>query len=181
MIASRTVSTVHASRASGCLLATASGFSAASEGRRALVSQAWTVLGLTLRMRENAAWDTRRLTRTASTSLASVHEFGSRPIAVKLTPKARAFLHAAFRRAGLDSPSTGIAIIKVPARPFLCPVLEKYGADAEVVAVPRTRGEESWCGIWRMERARDYSIGSPSPATPPRRFFTLSAFHLRPG
>ncbi|HYM96991.1 MAG TPA: phage virion morphogenesis protein [Candidatus Sulfotelmatobacter sp.] len=71
-------------------------------------------------------------------NVASVHEFGSPPIAVKLTPKARAFLHAAFRRAGLDSPSadhpsTGIAIIKVPARPFFGPVFEKY-ADPDQVS-----------------------------------------------
>ncbi len=71
-------------------------------------------------------------------NVAAVHEYGSPPIVVKLTPKVRAFLHAAFRRAGLDSPgdgpSTGIAVIKVPARPFLGPVFEKYGADADVVS-----------------------------------------------
>ena len=71
-------------------------------------------------------------------NVAAVHEFGSSPIAVKLTPKARAFLHAAFRKAGLDSPasdkpSIGIAIIKVPARPFLGPVFEKY-ADPDQVS-----------------------------------------------
>ncbi len=72
-------------------------------------------------------------------NVAAVHEFGSRPIVVKLSDKARRFLHAAFRKAGLDRPSgggaaTGIAVIKVPARPFLAPVFEKYGADAEVVS-----------------------------------------------
>lgn len=71
-------------------------------------------------------------------NVAAVHEFGSRPIVVKLTPKVRAFLHAAFRRAGLDRPaegqSTGIAVIKVPARPFLAPVFEKHGADADAVS-----------------------------------------------
>jgi hypothetical protein len=72
-------------------------------------------------------------------NIAAVHEFGSPPIVVKLTPKARAFLHAAFRKAGLDSPnvdqpSTGIAVIKVPARPFLGPVFQRYGANAEAVS-----------------------------------------------
>jgi hypothetical protein len=67
-------------------------------------------------------------------NVAAVHEYGSRPIAVRLTPKARAFLHAAFRKAGLDSPaggkpSIGIAIIKVPARPFMGPVFEKFGGE----------------------------------------------------
>jgi hypothetical protein len=71
-------------------------------------------------------------------NVAAVHEFGSRPIVVKLTPKARRFLHAAFRAAGLDRPSggasTGIAVIRVPARPFLAPVFEKYGTDPEQVS-----------------------------------------------
>lgn len=72
-------------------------------------------------------------------NVAAVHEYGSRPIVVKLSDKARRFLQAAFRKAGLDRPSgggaaTGIAIIKVPARPFLAPVFEKYGTDAEVVS-----------------------------------------------
>lgn len=71
-------------------------------------------------------------------NVAAVHEFGSRPIVLKLTPKVRRFLYAAFRAAGLDSPvsdrpGTGIAVIKVPARPFLRPVFEKY-AEAEDVS-----------------------------------------------
>jgi hypothetical protein len=71
-------------------------------------------------------------------NIAAVHEHGSPPIVVKLTPKARRFLHAAFRKAGLarpggQGPSTGIAIIKVPARPFLSPIFAKFGAnEAEV-------------------------------------------------
>lgn len=70
-------------------------------------------------------------------NVAAVHEFGSRPIVLKLTPKARRFLHAAFRNAGLDSaaadrPSVGIAVIHVPARPFLRPVFEKYGQPEDV-------------------------------------------------
>ncbi len=70
-------------------------------------------------------------------NIAAVHEFGSRPIVVKITPKVRTFLHAAFRKAGLDEksgdrPSTGVAVIRVPARPFLRPVFEKYGAPEEV-------------------------------------------------
>ncbi len=70
-------------------------------------------------------------------NVAAVHELGSRSIVMKLTPKARRFLHAAFRAAGLDrpagdKPSTGIAVIKVPARPFLRPVFEKYGQAEHV-------------------------------------------------
>jgi hypothetical protein len=63
--------------------------------------------------------------------IAALNEYGSRPIVVRMTPKARAFLHAALRRAGLDAPSPGqpgigIAVLQVPARPFLTPVFEKY-------------------------------------------------------
>lgn len=70
-------------------------------------------------------------------NVAAVHEFGSRTFAVKLTPKARRFLHAAFRSAGLDAPSggrpsTGIAVIRIPARPFLRPVFEEHGKPDDV-------------------------------------------------
>ncbi|HEX7840493.1 MAG TPA: phage virion morphogenesis protein [Kofleriaceae bacterium] len=69
--------------------------------------------------------------------IAALHEHGSRPIVLRLTPRARAFLHAAFRHAGLDGPSsgqpsTGIAIIQVPARPFLAPVFEKYAQPGQI-------------------------------------------------
>ncbi|MBI5547614.1 MAG: phage virion morphogenesis protein [Deltaproteobacteria bacterium] len=70
-------------------------------------------------------------------NVAAVHEYGSRPIVVRLTPKARRFLHAAFRRTGLDAPasgrpSIGIAIIRVPARPFLAPVFARHGKPGDV-------------------------------------------------
>jgi hypothetical protein len=53
--------------------------------------------------------------------------------------KARRFLHPALQKAGLDrhggdAPINGIAVIKVPALPFLEPVFEKYGTNADVVA-----------------------------------------------
>ena len=69
--------------------------------------------------------------------IAALQEHGSRPIVMRLTPKARAFLHAAFRHAGLDGPSSGqpsagIAIIQIPARPFLAPVFEKYAKPERI-------------------------------------------------
>jgi len=69
--------------------------------------------------------------------IAAMNEHGSRPIVMKLTPKARAFLHAAFRKAGLDAPgagqpSTGIAVVQIPPRPFLAPVFEKYARPEDV-------------------------------------------------
>jgi phage gpG-like protein len=70
-------------------------------------------------------------------AIAALHEHGSRPMVIRLTPKARAFLHAAFRHAGLDGPSpgppsTGIAVIQVPARPFLAPVFEKFAQPEQI-------------------------------------------------
>jgi hypothetical protein len=55
--------------------------------------------------------------------IAALQEHGSQPIVMRLTPKARSFLHAAFRHAGLDEPSAGqpgigIGIIQIPARPY---------------------------------------------------------------
>jgi phage gpG-like protein len=69
--------------------------------------------------------------------IAALHEHGSRPIVLRLTPRARAFLHAAFRHAGMDgpsagSPSTGIAVIQIPARPFLFPAFEKYAQPRQI-------------------------------------------------
>ncbi|HET9621812.1 MAG TPA: phage virion morphogenesis protein [Kofleriaceae bacterium] len=67
--------------------------------------------------------------------IAALHEHGSRPIVMTLTPKARAFLHAAFRRAGLDAPahrSSAIAVIQIPPRPIFGPVFERYAQPAEV-------------------------------------------------
>lgn len=69
--------------------------------------------------------------------IAALQEYGSRPIVLRLTLRARAFLHAAFRHAGLDGPSsgqpsTGIAVIQIPARPFLAPVFEKYAQPEQI-------------------------------------------------
>lgn len=71
------------------------------------------------------------------TNVAAAHEYGSRAVVRKLTPKVRALLFAAFRKAGIekparDGPSTGIAVTRVPARPFLQPVFDKYGNPDEV-------------------------------------------------
>ena len=70
-------------------------------------------------------------------NVAAAHEYGTKPIARKLTPKARAFLHAAFRNAGLERPAanaakTGVVVSRIPARPFLSPVFDKHGKPEEV-------------------------------------------------
>lgn len=73
----------------------------------------------------------------ALVNVAAAHEYGSKPIARKLSPKARAFLHAAFRSAGIEKPTaggvkTGVVVSQIPARPFLGPAFEKYGQPEDV-------------------------------------------------
>ena len=76
-------------------------------------------------------------TGQALVDIAALNEHGSRPIPIALTPKARAFLHLAFRRAGLDAPhqdhpGTGLAVLQIPPRPFFAPVFDKYAQPSDV-------------------------------------------------
>ena len=60
-------------------------------------------------------------------NIAEINEHGSRPIVVRLTPKSRRFLMMTFRKAGLIQASekkTAIAVIRIPPRPFIRPVVE---------------------------------------------------------
>lgn len=64
--------------------------------------------------------------------LADIHEKG-RTIVLATTPKMLAFLHAAFRAAGLppkptapNAKGTGIIVIRIPARPFIGPATEEW-------------------------------------------------------
>lgn len=79
----------------------------------------------------------RSRTGKSLVDIAALQEHGSQPIVMRLTPRARAFLHAAFRRAELDAtsaghPSIGIAIIRIPARPFLAPVFAAYAQPDQI-------------------------------------------------
>jgi hypothetical protein len=68
-------------------------------------------------------------------NIAERNENGGPPIVLRLSDKARRFLHAAFRKAELPphtGPGIGIAIVTVRARPFMAPVFERYGQPAEV-------------------------------------------------
>jgi hypothetical protein len=78
-------------------------------------------------------------------NVAEVHEFGSNPIVIRITPKMRALLHLMNRERGRDSrgrftrtrsqygqASKGFVIIRIPARPFIRPVAEKHFKPADV-------------------------------------------------
>lgn len=64
-------------------------------------------------------------------NVADLNENGSKPIVIKITPKMRALLHAAFQKAGIAKSfvghSTGIVVVQIPARPFVKPVFEEFG------------------------------------------------------
>lgn len=95
----------------------------------------------------------RGRTGNALVNVAEVHEFGSRPITIHVTPKMRAFLNMALgkmnqRRAGpqtrnskgqfqkvryLGTGGTGIAAIQIPARPFIRPVVAMYFSNSNEV------------------------------------------------
>lgn len=64
--------------------------------------------------------------------IAVLHEQGSGPIVIRVTAKMRKFLMMAFRQAGLQGPygrGTGLLIMKIPARPFIGPVFEKFSGQ----------------------------------------------------
>ena len=63
-------------------------------------------------------------------NIARVHEFGSKPIVIRITPKMRRLLAAMFRSTGKKSGEYGggesgggaVMVIQIPARPFMRPV-----------------------------------------------------------
>jgi hypothetical protein len=73
--------------------------------------------------------------------IAAVHEFGSKPIVIRMTDKMRRFLMAAFRQRkstrgiGVGEGSPSSIVLRVPPRPFLRPVFDKYAKRR--VLVPR--------------------------------------------
>lgn len=61
--------------------------------------------------------------------IAKLNEFGSDPIVIPISPKMRRFLFALLRDAG-KTPSggvrQGVVVVRLPARPFLGPVFDKW-------------------------------------------------------
>lgn len=69
--------------------------------------------------------------------VAELNEYGGKPHVIKVTPAMSALLHAAFRAAGLPkkdphAPVTGIIVVQIPARPFIRPIMEKFGQPRDV-------------------------------------------------
>jgi hypothetical protein len=67
----------------------------------------------------------------SAADLAKLHEFGAGPFVMRLSPKARRFLFAMLRqsgqeRGGSEGGGRGVAVIRIPPRPFLRPAFEAY-------------------------------------------------------
>ena len=73
-------------------------------------------------------------------NIAEVHEFGAGPYAIEVTPAMRRFLGMVFsqelgeREGGTGAGGTGIIIIKIPARPFIQPVIDKFFTGPKAAA-----------------------------------------------
>jgi hypothetical protein len=71
--------------------------------------------------------------------IAELNEFGSKPIVIPITPKMRRYLAVLFKEAGETAGSSGgkggsgkgVVVTRIPARPFLKPVFEKFSIGAE--------------------------------------------------
>lgn len=73
-------------------------------------------------------------------NIAEIHEFGSRPIVIPVTDAMRKYLMMVLKKelgvTGGSSTGTfkrGIIIVRIPARPFLQPVIDKYFNKAEAI------------------------------------------------
>jgi phage gpG-like protein len=78
---------------------------------------------------------------SAVANIAEVHEFGSKPIVIRVTPKMQRFLMLAFRKAGIQKEGGGgttaggmIIVVQIPARPFFRPVFEAHYSNPDEVA-----------------------------------------------
>lgn len=83
--------------------------------------------------------------------VAEIHEYGTRPTVIPITPNMRRFLAVLFKEAGVTRPSrqggsTGVVVTQIPARPFLRPAFEvwKRGVDRRIA--DRIAREMGWRG-----------------------------------
>ncbi len=64
--------------------------------------------------------------------IAELNEYGSKPIIIPMTAKMRRFLFKLFAEAGVQKRGSlgnakGVVVMRIPPRPFLRPVFEKFG------------------------------------------------------
>jgi phage gpG-like protein len=87
-------------------------------------------------------------------NVAEIHEFGAGPYQVVMTDRQRKFLMAALSSfGGAPSPGKGggVLVIKIPARPFMAPVFDKF-------ATPKDVKKRFWDHV---SKAMGYDLGKP--------------------
>ncbi len=90
----------------------------------------------------------------SAANIADIHEFGRGPYRVIMTARQRRFLMAALGAyGGAPKPGKGggVLIIKIPARPFMGPVFERFAKPADVK-------ERFWSHV---SRAMGGDLGAP--------------------
>lgn len=110
-------------------------------GSKALIQNADLRNAITATVRDGEAFvgvprKARGRDGTQLADVAKLNEFGSDPIIIPVTPKLRRFLHVLKRQAGDapdragNTPTPGVIVTRIPARPFLRPVFDKFRRDA---------------------------------------------------
>jgi len=82
--------------------------------------------------------------------VAQVHEFGSNPIVIPVTPRMRRFLFALLRQAGKEptgGSGKGVVVVTIPARPFLRPAFKKFSEGAQRRFLGRVAAQLGWGGV----------------------------------
>lgn len=99
----------------------------------------------------------RNATGVSLHNIAMVHEFGSRPIVIRVTPKMKAFFFAAMARAGGTGGAggaggfkRGFIIVQIPARPFLRPVAAKWFNGPPAAARFQARVAQNMGGMFGL-------------------------------
>lgn len=81
--------------------------------------------------------------------VAQVHEFGSNPIVIPVTPRMRRFLFALLRQSGKEptgGSGKGVVVVTIPARPFLRPAFKKFSEGAQRRFLGRVAAQLGWGG-----------------------------------
>ena len=87
-------------------------------------------------------------------NIARVHEFGSNTFLIEVTPAMRRFLAAAFTQelgglsGGAGGLSRGVIVVKIPARPFLQPVIDAFFSGPVAAARFQTRVAVAMAGMF---------------------------------
>ena len=83
--------------------------------------------------------------------IAHVHEYGTDPIIIPITPRMRRFLAMLFRKASRKRKrssrrgnGSGVVVVQIPARPFLRPAFEAWKRGVDLRIANSIRAQMGW-------------------------------------